>query len=170
MKATGNRPARVTSKRATVALLAIALMVMATLLAREFRFQEKGNAAGSAGGATPGERVRNLSEAVQAQFISIIILEADGRTSSAVMAGSTTEEFDSLSEALAEAQPVAGATDDSFNHLLVLSFARGDTLDISYSPARNLIMLGEQAYRPAADLSPLIAEVRQKFNYNSGGT
>lgn len=115
--------------------------------------------AGSA--TTPHER--RLTEAPGARFMSIIVSDAKGNLAS-YMVGGKTEEFDTFAAAIADARLLTGPGDESFTDLLVLSFGDNDTLEVSYSRARNQFILGDSLFQPSANLAPMIGAVEQKFN------
>lgn len=139
-----------------IILLGIAIAVILIVRSQERSGSEPVN--GNVDIATTG-RVRALSEAGKADFISIIIYEgADPAVS--YMAGSGTEEFDALAEAMEQAAPVAGESDETFAVLLVLSFGRGDTLNAVYSAQRNLLMVEDQMYQPSGDVQKIIDQVQ----------
>lgn len=100
-----------------------------------------------------------LGDAEQASIISIFLSEEDGAS---YMAGSGTPEFEALAGGIARARPVAGETDESFTDLLVVSFGRGETLEASYSPARNLLIFEGRAYQPDTNLSLLVSAVKSR--------
>jgi len=139
-----------------IILLGIAIAVILIVRAQERSSSEPVN--GNRDIATTG-RVRTLAEAGKADFISIILYEGANPAVS-YMAGSGTEEFDALTEAMEQAAPVAGGSDETFADLLVLSFGRGDTLNVVYSTRRNLLMVEDQMYQPSVDMQQIIDQVQ----------
>lgn len=145
-----------------VIIVVLAIAVTAALLVRS---TGRGDSPSIRSGANAESepRIRSLSEAGRAKFISIIVYVA-GEPSVSYMAASGTEEFTELAGAIAGAQPQAGTADETFSDLLVVSFGRGDTLDLSYSPGRNLLLRDDQAYRPQGDIQQVIDRVRDRMD------
>ncbi|MHB1389918.1 MAG: hypothetical protein ACYCXF_01620 [Thermoleophilia bacterium] len=143
----------------------VTLTATVTLASRELQNRDEANARLTTNPqSTVATHVRGIQETDQASFISIFVQNAAGQLTS-LMVSSGTSEFNALATAIAQSRPVAGATDATFDQLLVVSFGRGDTMDLTYSPSRNRIIYGEQVYEPAADLTPLIEAVRAQTNY-----
>lgn len=163
MKTRSDRLKALTARRSVAPLVILALTVVVALLIFGRR-QDEIVGGSSAPAASLSQRTHELRETSEARFISVIIYDAKGEVSS-YMVGAGTDEFDAFAKALAEARPVPDPADDTFSNLLVVSFGRSDTMDLSYSPKKNLVILGEQTFQPAADLGPLVTQVSQKFNY-----
>lgn len=165
MQAGTDRSKFFTRQRVGLALLVVVLTVIATLVSRQLENRDEAAARLKANPqATVPAHARGIAQTAQADFISIFVRDAGGQLSS-LMVSSGTDEFNALAEAIVQSQPIAGATDAAFDQLLVVSFGRGDTMDLTYSPSRNQMILGEQVYQPDADLTPLIEAVRQQMNY-----
>ncbi|MHB0867523.1 MAG: hypothetical protein ACYC6B_03095 [Thermoleophilia bacterium] len=163
MQAGTERSRFITRQRVGLALLAVTLTV--TLASRQVQNHDEATARFNADSqAAAPAHVRDISETVQASFISIFVRDTGGQLSS-LMVGSGTDEFNALAQAIVQARPVTAATDASFDQLLVVSFGRGDTMDLTYSASRNQIICGEQAYEPPTDLTPLIDAVSKQMNY-----
>jgi len=105
---------------------------------------------------------RSLADVPQARFISIFVSDTAGNLAS-FMVGGETPEFDGFAEAIANAQPAPGLSDETFSDLLVVSFGTNDTLEVQYSRSLNQFMFEDVLYQPAADLSPMISVVESKF-------
>lgn len=117
------------------------------------------------GGERPGAAAippRSLADVPQSRFVSIFVSDAEGNLAS-YMVGGDTPEFDGFAEAITNAQPVPGISDETFSDLLVVSFGTNDTLELSYSRSLNQFMFEDMLYEPRADLSPMIAVVESKF-------
>lgn len=165
MQAGTERSRFITRQRVGLALLAVTLTVTVTLASRQFQNHDEATARLKADSqATVPAHVRDISETDRASFISIFVRDTGGQLSS-LMVGSGTDEFNALAQAIVQARPVTATTDASFDQLLVVSFGRGDTMDLTYSASRNQIICGEQAYEPPANLTPLIDAVSEKTNY-----
>jgi hypothetical protein len=161
MEPPADREKFITTRRAAAAVFVLVLTVTAVFLARHSQGQEQSENVPAAGLSTAATS-HSLQDASLAGFISVFVYDEAGQVSS-IMVGSGTAEFDSFASALQAAKPVEAVTDDTFNILLVVSFGRNQTMDVSYSPARNILIEGEQAYQPQVDLNPLISQVRHKF-------
>ena len=105
---------------------------------------------------------RTLAESPRARFLSIFVSDPAGGLASYLVGGGT-EEFNGFASAIAGAQAVEGAGDESFSDLLVLSFGANDTLEVSYSRSRNQFIIDDRLYRPTDDLAPMIGAVEQRF-------
>lgn len=148
-----------------LALLVLALTLITVLGTRELSQREEDRMVpGGPGTVEAPERLRSLSEAGDARFLSVITYRPDGQTGASYMVGAGTPEFERLARVCASAKPVAGVSDESFENLIIFAFGQGDTLDLPYSAEHNLIMLNDQAYQPAADLAPLIVDLELKFS------
>ncbi len=146
---------------------ALTLLAVLVIISAGIALAVRNEAVNSTSGADPsGDAAtvpaRTLADAGNAHFISIMVYDGNGGVSS-FMVGGKTDEFKAFTAAVRDARPVDQPADASFSDLLVFSFGRQDTLEASYSRTRNLLMLGDQAYRPAADLAPMIADVEKRF-------
>lgn len=141
-----------------VILLGIAMAAILMIRSAERSIDEP---VGGAVSGTVTARVRSLSETGKARFISIILYK-NGSPAVSYMAGAGTEEFDAMAAAMEKAELVEAQADESFADLLVVSFGRGDTLDVSYSSGRNLLMVEDQAFQPTANLQKIIEQVQSK--------
>lgn len=144
-------------------LLALLMVVLVFLASRVISDSEE-EAGGSGGGRVDTTTVtpRTLADVPQARFLSIFVSDAAGNLAS-YMVGGDTPEFDGFAEAMANAQPAPGISDETFSDLLVISFGTNDTLELSYSRSRNQFILEDVLYQPTASLSPMIATVESKF-------
>jgi hypothetical protein len=105
----------------------------------------------------------SITEAPEASYLNIMVYDANGGVSS-FMVGGKTAEYEAIAAAIRDAQPIEHPGDASFADLLVLNYSRYDTMEMSYSRNLNLFMIDDQAYRPAADLAPMITEVEKRFD------
>ncbi|MFA6000778.1 MAG: hypothetical protein WC828_01530 [Thermoleophilia bacterium] len=145
-------------------MVVLALVIVASvLLLRSLGRNEEASENGSFDNVS-GVRERTMAEAPRANFISLFVYDANGGVAS-FMVGGKTEEFDAFASAIAEARPVEAIADESFSDLIILSFGSKDTLELSYSRKLNMLKLGDQGYAPQENLTPMIVEVEQKFNY-----
>ncbi|MDO8737300.1 MAG: hypothetical protein Q7K29_09515 [Thermoleophilia bacterium] len=145
---------------ATLALLVVGLVFLASRVSSDNEESPGGGTDGrdSSVAITP----KNLADVPQARFMSIFVTDAAGNLAS-YMVGGGTQEFDGFAEAIANAQPATGASDETFSDLLVVSFGANDTLELSYSRSRNQFILEDVLYQPTASLSPMISTVESKF-------
>lgn len=144
----------------TLALLIVVLVFVASRVNND-----NGDAAGGDAGrseSTASARPRNLADVPRARFVSIFVTDAAGNLAS-YMVGGGTSEFDGFAEAITNAKPAAGASDETYSDLLVFSFGANDTLELSYSRRLNLFILEDVLYQPSASLSPMITTVENKF-------
>lgn len=109
------------------------------------------------GGAPPPDRQRSPGEAAAAVSIQVIWFDSEtGRAS--YMIDATDGRLAAIGAAVSSATPVTAVADESFTQLLVFSFGANDTMEISYSPGKNLLMAGEVFYMPASDLKALLEQ------------
>lgn len=146
-------------------LVLLALIVLAAvLLLRSCGQGQQDSSSASPEGSTAEVRVRTLAEVPQADFLSIFVYDAEGGMAS-FLVGGKTDQFNAFTAALAGATPVEAVSDASFSDLIIASFGSNDTLEMSYSRQRNLIIVGDKAYAPAGDLAPMVAGIEQQFTY-----
>ena len=160
---------KVVKRKASVKVLLTLMVILAlvivasVLLIRSLGRNEEGVENGLSGTVST-VRERTIAEATRANFLSLFVYDANGGVSS-FMVGGKTEEFDAFASALVGASPVEARADESFSDLIILSFDSKDTLELSYSRKLNIFKLGDQGYAPRENLTPMIEEVEQKFNY-----
>ena len=140
------------------------LVIISTgvVLGVRYRGEDAAGEASQPGGAvtTPAHVLTDVSHA---KFLSIFVYDGNGGVSS-FMVGGSTGEFSAFVSAVYDARPIDHQADASFSDLLVFVFGPQDTLEVSYSRDLNLLMFGDQAYTPAANLAPMISDVEKRFN------
>jgi hypothetical protein len=141
-------------------LMAAGLVLIVLLIHNDSKESDRGSGGGRT--TTSTAPPRTLADVPGARFISIFVTDATGNLAS-YMVGGGTEEFDSFTEAIANAEAAPGVSDETFTDLMVISFETNDTLELSYSRSSNRFILDDVLYKPTTDLSPMIAAVEGKF-------
>lgn len=104
---------------------------------------------------TSAAKSYGLSDARQSSHLNITVYSGEGRQKYLGWSGDS-DELASFTEAVAGAVPAEGSPDESFTDLMIFYFDDGGSLELTYSRERGMMMLDDQLYRPASDITPLI--------------
>lgn len=137
-------------------IMLLTAAIIAALLALN---DSRGRLGGAAGRQSAVQRLPGEAE----KSSSLEVVSFDSLTgSSSYRIESGGGGLEPIARAVSGAAPATGTADDSFTELLVFSFGPGDSLELSYSPGRNLLMTGESFYAPAEDIAALLANARRE--------
>ncbi len=144
-------------------VIILAFASVALLLVFRFTFDRGNGSPEQDDGADAVAVTHSLSDAESAEFLTVFVYDEGGMLVS-LMVGGSTEEFSSIAAAVAGASPAEGVIDDTFSDLLVFSFGEGDTMEVPYSRARDLLFYENQLLTPASELPPVIDSVEKRLS------
>jgi hypothetical protein len=112
---------------------------------------------------TVPEKQYSLGDVREASHLNVTVYDENGRPDYLGWSGGS-EEMQTFMDAIAGASPAAGTTDETFADLMIFYFENGDSMAITYSRERGLLMLNDQLYQPAEDITTLIIRGEERFD------
>lgn len=104
-----------------------------------------------------------LADVRSSSHMNVTVYDAGGQPGYLGWSGGS-ETMAAFIDAVTGASAVAGEPDESFADLIVFYFKNGDSMELTFSRQRDLLMFGGQLYQPAGEITPLIVAGEERFN------